>query len=172
MSRFEKWSVWITSALTAATGIGYFVTKYLFTSPDPYAVVNHPWQPFFLKAHILVSPLLLLALGAIALEHVWKHFVCGVRWSRRSGITTALSVLPMVATGYLIQTLTGAGWVRAMALSHIGFGVLFVAGLVVHGWMIRRGPPRGDREGREACPMEEECPLPAGEPASASRGAA
>jgi hypothetical protein len=149
MNRFEKWSVWITSALTVLTGVGYFVTKYLFTASDPYAVVSHPWQPFFLKAHILVSPLLLFALGIIAIHHVWKHFVSGIRWSRRSGVITALAVLPMVLTGYLIQALTDAGWVSAMAWAHIGFGFLYGLGLVVHTWMIRRGPePKGRK--REA----------------------
>ncbi len=150
MNRFEKWSVWITSALTVLTGVGYFVTKYLFTASDPYAVVSHPWQPFFLKAHILVSPLLLFALGIIAIHHVWKHFRSGIRWSRRSGITTALAVLPMVATGYLIQALTDAGWVSAMAWAHIGFGFLYGLGLVVHTWMIRRGPEPKGRKGRAA----------------------
>lgn len=149
MNRFEKWSVWITSALTVVTGVGYFVTKYLFSPEDPYAVVGHPWQPFFLKAHILVSPLLLFALGLIAVQHVWRHFVSGVRWSRRSGLTTALAVLPMVATGYLIQALTSAGWIRAMAWSHIAFGVLYGAGLVAHVWWIRRGPPSRGRRDRE-----------------------
>lgn len=144
MNRFEKWSVWITSGLTVATGVGYFVTKYLFTASDPFAVVSHPWQPFFLKAHILVSPLLLFALGLIAVHHVWKHYASGIRWSRRSGVTTALTIIPMVATGYLIQALSDAGWVRAMALAHIGFGFLYGLGLVVHTWMIRRGPePNG-----------------------------
>jgi len=151
--RLEKWSVWITSLLTLATGVGYFVTKYLFTTSDPFAVVNHPWQPFFLKAHILVSPLLLLALGAVAVDHVWKHFATGVRLSRRTALVTAISVLPMVLTGYLVQVLTGEGWVRAMAISHIAFGTIYGIGLVLHSWIVRRalrGERRSERHsGRE-----------------------
>lgn len=138
MSRFEKWSVWSTSALTALTGIGYFVTKYLLSSPDPYAVVNHPAQPWFLKAHVLVSPLLLFALGTIAVGHVWEHYVTGVQASRRTALLTALAVVPMVITGYLIQVLTGEGWIRAMAISHIVFGGLYGIGLAAHTWIIRR----------------------------------
>lgn len=145
MSRFERWSVWITTALTAATGIGYFWTKYLLEPSNPFAVINHPLQPVFLKAHILVSPLLLLALGMISLRHVWQHFRSGIRWSRRSGLTTAASVLPMVLTGYLIQTFTAAGWVRAMALSHIGFGTLYLVGIGLHQASVRKG--RGRRAG-------------------------
>ncbi len=138
MNRFEKWSVWSTSALTVLTGVGYFVTKYLVASPDPYAVVNHPLQPWFLKAHVVVSPLMLFALGIIAVEHVWKHYISGVEVSRRSALITAAAVIPMVLTGYLIQVLTDEGWVRAMALSHIVFGALYGLGLALHTWIIRR----------------------------------
>lgn len=139
MNRFEKWSVWTTSVLTVLTGVAYFVTKYLFSSPDPYSVVGHPWQPYFLKAHILVSPLLLFALGTITVHHVWDHFASGIRWSRRTAILTAVMVIPMVATGYLIQVFTGRGWVRAMAVSHIVFGAVYGAGLLAHTLIIRRG---------------------------------
>lgn len=156
MTRFEKWSVWVTSLLTVLTGAAYFVTKYLLTSQDPYTVINHPLQPYLLKAHILVSPLLLFALGLVAVRHVWRHYRSGVRWSRKSGITAAVSVIPMVATGYLIQVFTHAGWVQAMALSHVGFGFLYGVGVGVHGWVIRlTSPPpangaRLDRSGAES----------------------
>lgn len=148
MKRFEKWSLWITSSLTVATGAGYFVTKYLFTSPDPYSVVGHPWQPYFLKAHILVSPLLLFALGLVAVDHVWTHWVEGVQVSRRTAIATALSIVPMVVTGYLIQVLTVEGWVRAMAMGHIAFGTLYAVGFVAHTWIVRRSGRVGGPGGR------------------------
>lgn len=165
MSRFEKWSVWVTSILTVVSGAGYFVTKYLYTSGDPYAVVSHPLQPFFLKAHIVVSPLLLFALGLITVRHVWRHFRTGVEWSRKSGIAAAVAVIPMALTGYLVQVLTDAGWVRAMALSHIAFGFLYAVGIAVHTWVIRftdppgngapsarAGPPAARTEGEEETP--------------------
>lgn len=154
MSRFEKWSVWTTSILTVLTGVGYFVTKYLVSTADPFAVVNHPLQPWFLKAHILVSPLLLFALGLITVRHVWRHFRSGVRWSRKSGITAAISVVPMVVTGYLIQTFTATGWVRAMAISHIVFGFLYALGLAAHQWIIRtkKPPPANGRNFRRPDP--------------------
>lgn len=150
MSRFQKWSIWVTSALTVLTGLGYFVTKYLLASPDPYAVVNHPWQPWFLKAHVLVSPLLLFALGMIVLDHVWEHFVTGVQLSRRSAMLTAAAVVPMVLTGYLIQVLTDEGWVRSMAIAHIVFGFLYGLGLAVHSWVVARNTGAGSASRREA----------------------
>ncbi|MDX1579947.1 MAG: hypothetical protein R3266_15795 [Gemmatimonadota bacterium] len=141
MKPFERWSVWVTTVLVVVSGTGYFVTKYLMTSADPYAVVNHPLQPLFLKVHVVASPLLLFALGLITVRHVWRHYRSGVRWSRKSGITIAVAVAPMVLTGYLIQVLTSAGWIRAMAWAHIGFGFLYAVGFGVHSWVIRRREP-------------------------------
>lgn len=143
MSTFRKWSVWVTSALTVLTGVAYFAVKYLMTTSDPYAVVNHPWQPYLLKAHILVSPFLLFALGMIAVDHVWRHFRQGIRLSRRTALTTAAAVLPMVLTGYAIQVFTDEGWVTAMAVSHIAFGALYGVGLVAHNWLVSRATSSG-----------------------------
>jgi hypothetical protein len=138
MTRFEKWSVWITSVLTALTGIGYFWCRYLLHSHDPFAVVNSPLEPWFLKAHVLVSPLLVFAVGAITLKHVWRHFRTGVRLGRRSGIVTALVTAPMVATGYLIQVVTGRGWLQALAITHIAASFVYVFGLMFHQTFVHR----------------------------------
>lgn len=132
MSRFEKWSVWITSLLTGATGVGYLWTKYFVESSDPFAVVNHPLQPWFLKAHILVSPFLLLAFGMILTRHVWKHFQNRITWGRNSGILAALLFLPMVVTGYLIQSVTRQGWLEGLAIAHIVTGCVYLVGLGAH----------------------------------------
>ncbi len=151
MSRFERWSVWSTTILTAITGVGYFWAKYLTGPAEGWAVVNHPLEPWFLKAHILVSPLLLFAVGMIVLRHVWRHFRSGLAWGRRSGLLTGLVLAPMVVTGYLIQVTTSAGWVRATAISHIVFGFLFLAGIGLHQLATRRAPSRGEnRRARDA----------------------
>lgn len=148
MSRFEKWSVWSTTFLIAATGIGYFWTKYLTVSADPFSIINHPLQPVFLKLHILVAPLFLLALGLVAGRHIWTHFRSGIRWSRRSGVSAALVIGPMILTGYLIQVIIGEGWLRAMALSHIAFGILYLGAIGLHRWFLRQPAPANGMSGR------------------------
>lgn len=145
MSRFEKWSVWITSALTGLTGMGYLWTKYFVEPSDPFAVVNHPLQPWLLKAHILVSPFLLLAFGMILTRHVWKHFQNRITWGRKSGILSALLFLPMVVTGYLIQSVTDQGWLEALAIAHIVAGCVFLVGLGAHQIAIYFMQPPPDR---------------------------
>jgi hypothetical protein len=138
MTPFERWAVWLTSAATVVTGLVYLWMKYLLHSPDPFAVVNHPLQPLFLKLHILVAPLLVFTLGVILLRHVWRHYRAGMLWGRRSGIATALFAGPMILTGYLIQTITHEGWLQAMAWAHIGAGIVCAIGLVLHQVFVRK----------------------------------
>ncbi len=138
MNEFEKWSIWVASALTGITGIAYFCTKYLMENPDTFSVINHPLEPWFLKAHILISPLLLIALGLILVRHVWKHYRLAVVLGRRSGLTLAFVFLPMAVSGYFIQSVTHPGTLKAFALSHIGLSGLYLGGLAVHQFVVHR----------------------------------
>jgi hypothetical protein len=132
VSRFERWAVWSTSAATLITGLLYLWMKYLLVSDDPFAVVNHPWQPTVLKLHILAAPLLTFSVGLVALRHVWRHLRDRVREGRRSGLLTGLVLGPMILSGYLIQAITHESWLEAMAYSHIALGLIFGVALVAH----------------------------------------
>ncbi|MFQ5745703.1 MAG: hypothetical protein ACE5HF_00615 [Gemmatimonadota bacterium] len=142
MSPFERWTVRITSGLTALSGLGYLWTKYLLSSPDPWAVVNHPLEPWFLKIHVLTAPLLVFAIGLIAVRHVWEHVRNGVRSGRRTGLLLVGSLGPMVASGYLVQIVTGDLILRLLALLHIASGLLFAVAVVAHVGAIARAARR------------------------------
>ena len=146
MNAFEKWLIWTASVLTGVTGIGYFFIKYLMESSDPFSVVNHPLEPWFLKAHILLSPLLLVGVGSIMVRHLWKHFRLGAVLGRKSGIGTASVFFPMAISGYLIQSITHPGRLAAIAISHLVLSGLYLAALAVHQVVVhlrqqRRGAP-------------------------------
>lgn len=147
MKPFEKWSLWITTSLTGGTGLAYWYVKYFMEPSQPWSVINHPLQPWLLKAHIVVAPLLVFAVGMVTLGHIWRHFLSGIRWGRRSGLTALLSLAPMVLTGYAIQVITHEGWLRAMAWSHIAFGLLYLLGFVLHARVFRGAPPRDGGSG-------------------------
>jgi hypothetical protein len=160
--------VWSTSVLTVATGLVYLWMKYGLEPAEPWAVINHPLQPVVLKAHIVVSPLLLFALGMITTRHIWRHWRSGMAWGRRSGVTTVLATAPMVLSGYLIQVVTAVPLLAAMQWAHIGTGVLFAVGLGVHQVVVKKGNgERGAGSGlRPAVPPEvppasSRSPLPA-----------
>lgn len=138
MSGFERWSVWVSAALTTVTGIGLLWTKYFLDASEPWSVVNHPLQPWLLKAHIVTAPLLVFAIGLIALRHVWKHFRNGVHWGRHSGIMTGLVTVPMIVSGYLIQAVTHVTWLQVIAISHIVLGFVFAIGLSLHQLFVSR----------------------------------
>jgi hypothetical protein len=158
VSRFERWNLWITSAVTAVSGFGFLWTKYLLSSSDPWAVVNHPLEPWFLRVHVVAAPLFVFAVGLITTRHIWCHLRGRVPSGRWSGIAVLALLAPMVLSGYLVQVVTGTWWLRALAWLHIGLGTLFVAGLMIHRLAVREAlrsangrvkvraerPPRGD----------------------------
>ena len=106
MNRFEKWMLWTSFALTAITGVGLLWTKYFMHTTDPWAVINHPLQPWLLKGHIVAAPALVFALGLISSKHIWQHFKARLVVGRRTGTITVLMGGLMILTGYLIQVVT------------------------------------------------------------------
>jgi hypothetical protein len=132
VTRFERWTVWISSIATFVTGVVYLWLKYAVVSDDPFAVTNSPWQAPVLKLHIIAAPTLVFAFGLVAVRHVWRHVRSHVSAGRLSGLTGAAALVPLVATGYLIQAVTDEGWLRALAWSHIMLGLLFGGALLAH----------------------------------------
>jgi hypothetical protein len=132
VTRFEAWTVHLSGLLVAGTGLVYGWMRYFAAPSDPYAVVNHPWQPLFQHLHILVAPLLVFAAGFIWREHVWKHWRIGVRGRRRSGLSMMLTVVPMVVSGYLIQTAVAPAWRTAWVVVHVAASLLWMAAYAGH----------------------------------------
>lgn len=138
MSRFERWSVWLTAGATIVTGVVYTWMKYALTAEDPWSVINHPLQPWVLKTHIIAAPLFIFALGLITLKHIWNHYRGGLLWGRKSGIVTGLVTAPMILSGYLIQAVTHEGILNVIAITHIVLGFVFAVGFVLHFVHVRR----------------------------------
>lgn len=132
MSPFERWSVRLTSLVVAVTGFALLLLKYGFETADPFAVINHPFEPWALKSHVLVAPLFVFAVGLIATRHVWRHVVRGVEPGRRTGLITLVSLVPMAVSGYAIQVVVSETWRTAAIVTHIASSVLFTLGIVAH----------------------------------------
>jgi hypothetical protein len=132
------------AVLTVATGLAYGWMKYLLRGSDQYAVVHHPLQPLMLKLHILVAPVLVFALGVLAVRHIGPQLANGVTAARRSGLVTVAVAAPLVVTGYLIQVLSDERWLWWVAWGHILLGVVFGAAFLAH----RLAAKRWGRGGR------------------------
>jgi hypothetical protein len=153
LTPFEKWMLWVSSIVVGITGIVYGGMKYLMRSDDPYAAVHHPLQPWILKAHVLAAPFLVFAVGAVYIRHIVRNWRSGRALGRRSGIVTIVVVVPMIVTGYLIQTVTMPGWLLGIAIVHIVTGLVYLATFAVHqGSTAEARRPAGLPKGSEPPP--------------------
>jgi hypothetical protein len=132
VSRFERYCLHLSTLLVGGTGLVYAWMLYFVPPTDPYAVVNHPWQPGTQHLHILVAPLLVFAVGLVWQRHIAAHWKRGVKKRRSSGIFMVLTMVPMVASGYLIQTATGDGWRKAWVGIHLAASGLWLAFYLGH----------------------------------------
>ena len=122
------------TALVGLSGAAYGWMKFMLPEPeDPFTLVRHPLQPWALDLHVLAAPLFLLALGVILREHVLARLTDPRRRrGRRSGLLAAWLLVPMIASGYLLQTATIEWWRMALLATHLTSGVLFLGIYLVH----------------------------------------
>jgi hypothetical protein len=145
VTRFEKVLLNVSVLLATLTGAAHFVMKHLLSPRDPYSVVNHPWQPQMLAAHVLLVPFVVFSLGLIAREHILARFLEGrPRPGRGSGLGTVVVAAPLVASGYLLQVVTGEAARAGLAWSHIATGGLFAVIFALHAAAAAR-PRNGER---------------------------
>jgi hypothetical protein len=132
VARAEAWTTHLAILLVGGTGLVYAWMTYFLPPADPYAIVNHPWQPHLQHLHVVTAPLLVFAAGLLWRRHVWASWKLGVRERRRSGIGLALTVAPMVVSGYLIQTAVGETWRQVWVAVHLAASALWIAGYLAH----------------------------------------
>lgn len=132
MTSFERWSVRLSSIGVAVSGFALLWFKYGVESADPFAVVNHPLQIWALKGHVLVAPLFMLAIGFIAVRHIWRHLVRRVQPGRRSGLVSVVALVPMAVSGYLIQVVVSDALRTIVILVHVASSVVFTIGVGFH----------------------------------------
>jgi hypothetical protein len=132
MSRAQVVYLQICAAITALTGIVFGVMKYSMKSSDPFAVVNHPLQPYMLSAHVVIAPFLVFGFGWIFANHIWPGFTSGIARKRKSGLWSMAAIVPMVLSGYLLQVTTADATRQAMAIAHWISSALFVLAYAIH----------------------------------------
>ena len=154
MSRAQVVYLHLCVVVTALTGTVFAVMKYAMKSDDEFAVVNHPWQPFMLAAHVVVAPLLVFGFGWIFANHIWPGFTSGIARKRKSGIWSMAAIVPMVLSGYLLQVSTADATRQAMAVAHWISSALFISAYVIH--LVTKRAARSARQGAEAsAPYQE-----------------
>lgn len=132
MSRWEKRLYHLSTAVVTASGVVYLVMKYFMATGDPFAIVNHPWQPAMLSLHVLAAPVLTFVVGLIVSSHVRTRLAAGTRANRRSGLVAAIAFPTMVVSGYALQAFTHAMLIQAALVLHLVSSGVFALGYVVH----------------------------------------
>lgn len=132
MTRWEAWTFGVLHVVLALSGGIYFSMKYLLQTDDPFAVINHPWQPSVLAAHILAAPLGVLMFGMLLRSHILKKLVSPHPAGRRSGWTALVSFAAMAMSGYLLQVVSSPTSVRVVMVTHVATSLVFLAGYAVH----------------------------------------
>jgi hypothetical protein len=131
----KRWEArWNHAAIVAVSlsGLAYGILKYFVPGSDPDSRIGHPWQPVMLKAHILLAPMAVFAIGLIFRRHALARVRDGEPNGRLSGSVMFWLLLPLTVTGYLVQVFVETTPVRAAAWSHAGLGVLFLLGYALH----------------------------------------
>lgn len=143
MKRWEAWWNHLAIAAVGLSGVAYGIFKYFVPGSDPDSRLGHPLQPAFLKAHILVAPAALFAIGLLFRRHALARIQSREPQGRRTGILMFWLILPMALTGYLIQVFVGTTSVRLTGWSHSILGVAFSLGYALHP---KRKAPNGESE--------------------------
>lgn len=132
MSRTAAWLVHGSVFLAGGGGLVYGWMRYFAQPADEFAVVNHPQEPLLKAAHILAAPLLLFACGLLWRSHVWGRIRAGFQPRRRTGILLAALLLPMSASGYLLQVSVEDRWRTLWTWVHGTTACAWVVAYLVH----------------------------------------
>ena len=149
MKALERRGFTALHTVVAVTGFCYLYMEYFLTIDDPFAIVNHPWQPLVMAAHIVAAPVLVVFFGMILRSHTLPKIRRREQIHRRTGWTSLVSFSVMTLSGYLLQVAVSPVLIATWSWTHIITGILFVAAYGVHfvlGWRIGRAQRRRIRE--------------------------
>ena len=132
MTRFEVWLSHLSTIIVGISGLIYFWMKYFMQTDDPFALVNHPFQPTMMTVHVLVAPILTFVLGMTVSSHVRKKLASPSRSNRLSGLVTLATVPAMVVSGYVLQTSTSELLTQVALVAHLVSSSVFAITYLVH----------------------------------------
>ena len=144
MQRWEQCLFNLFHGVVAVTGLVYLTMKYAMTPIDPFAVINHPWQPVMLSVHVVAAPVFIAVFGMIFRSHTLSKLLSPRPDNRRSGWTALLSFLAMALSGYLLQVVSSPAWLTGLVWAHVSTSLVFVAGYSTHlviGWRLNSVAP-------------------------------
>jgi len=133
MASFTRLLVNASSMTVGLSGAVYAFMKYLMSGDDPFSAYHHPLQPWMLDLHVIAAPVLVFALGMIARDHILAQFQKGPgRRGRGTGTMAVVCLLPMIATGYLVQVFVDERARLVCIVVHLATGAVYLAAFFAH----------------------------------------
>jgi hypothetical protein len=120
------------TAVVAVTGGVYAYLAWALTPAAPFDLVNHPWQPVMLHLHVLAAPAWLVVSGMLWATHIAPHLRARTAARRRTGWSMLALALPMVASGYLLQTAVDAAWTAVWRWTHVASASAWTLAFATH----------------------------------------
>lgn len=132
MSRGLAWSIHLATGALSVTGLVWAWMRYMLEPVDEFSIVHHSAEPEMRIGHLLAAPLALFLWGLVWRSHVWARWRVGVQPRRRTGFLLMVLVLPMVASGYLLQVTDAESWRLVWTWLHATTGTAFALLYLVH----------------------------------------
>jgi hypothetical protein len=132
MSRLQSWSSHLFTIVVGISGILYLVMKYMMTTDDPFAIVNHPLQSVMLDIHVFAAPVLVFLFGLMFESHIHRKLRTPTRANRKSGIIAAVTFGAMTFSGYTLQITAVETVMRAALIVHLLSSGAFLLSYIIH----------------------------------------
>jgi hypothetical protein len=132
MNRWQSWSSHVTTLLVGLSGLFYLWMKYFMVTDDPFAVVNHPFQPLMLDLHLLAAPLLVFCFGLMFESHIQRKLRAGSSTNRKSGLIAAITFGIMTLSGYALQVMAIEPFSRVALVLHLSSSGVFLLSYIIH----------------------------------------
>jgi len=117
MNPMDRWSLHLTALVTVLTGLADGLLRWFGQRAGEFGPEPHPLLGLAQHLHVLASPLLLFALGMAVRGHLQMRLGKGPE-GRRTGLSSAFLIAPMVMSGYGIQVVTDPAWRTGLAWAH------------------------------------------------------
>jgi hypothetical protein len=131
-----------SNGLVILTGVALYWAKHQSGAQDPYSNVSGSGELLAHNSHILVAPLLVFSAGLLWKNHIWPKFLhlslprMGVI-KGLSGLVMLATLIPMVASGSLIQITVDDYWRKIAIQTHVLSSLVWTVATVFH-WVKRK----------------------------------
>jgi MFS family permease len=136
MSTRLRRSLYALLALSWVSGVVYFVLSRWMQVDGEFGLQKNPWQFPLLKVHGAAAFLMLMAIGAMLVNHVpasWR-----THRSRGFGLTLVVGVSLMVISAWCLYYAADEYWRPILGNIHAAIGFALPLILAIHIWRGRR----------------------------------